>query len=156
MVLKLELNMKIAIKAESRKGQGTGASRRLRRADKVPGIIYGGGKDATVIELDHNNLYHKLKLEAFHASILDMELEGKTESVLLRDVQMHAWKQIVLHVDFQRVAADKKIHMKVPLHFINADIAPGVKVSSGIVSHIINEILISCLPKDLPEFIEVD
>ena len=148
--------MKIAIKAETRKGQGTGASRRLRRAEKVPGIIYGGGKDATVIELDHNNLYHKLKLEAFHASILDMELEGKTESVLLRDVQMHAWKQIVLHVDFQRVAADKKIHMKVPLHFINADIAPGVKVSSGIVSHIINELLISCLPKDLPEFIEVD
>ena len=85
-----------------------------------------------------------------------MELEGKTEPVLLRDVQMHAWKQIVLHVDFQRVAADKKIHMKVPLHFINADIAPGVKVSSGIVSHIINELLISCLPKDLPEFIEVD
>ena len=148
--------MKIAIKAESRKGQGTGASRRLRRADKVPGIIYGGGKDATVIELDHNNLYHKLKLEAFHASILDMELEGKTEPVLLRDVQMHAWKQIVLHVDFQRVAADKKIHMKVPLHFINADIAPGVKVSSGIVSHIINELNILCLPKDLPEFIEVD
>ena len=148
--------MKIAIKAETRKGQGTGASRRLRRADKVPGIVYGGGKDATVIELDHNNLYHKLKLEAFHASILDMELEGKTEPVLLRDVQMHAWKQIVLHVDFQRVAADKKIHMKVPLHFINADIAPGVKISSGIVSHIINELQISCLPKDLPEFIEVD
>ena len=148
--------MKIAIKAELRKGQGTGASRRLRHAEKVPGIVYGGGKDASVIELDHNNLYHKLKLEAFHASILDMELEGKTEPVLLRDVQMHAWKQIVLHVDFQRVAADKKIHMKVPLHFINADIAPGVKVSSGIVSHIINELNILCLPKDLPEFIEVD
>ena len=148
--------MKIAIKAETRKGQGTGASRRLRRAEKVPGIVYGGGKDATVIELDHNNLYHKLKLEAFHASILDMELDGKAEPVLLRDVQMHAWKQIVLHVDFQRVAADKKIHMKVPLHFINADIAPGVKVSSGIVSHIINELHIACLPKDLPEFIEVD
>ena len=131
--------MKIAIKAETRKGQGTGASRRLRRADKVPGIVYGGGKDATVIELDHNNLYHKLKLEAFHASILDMELEGKTEPVLLRDVQMHAWKQIVLHVDFQRVAADKKIHMKVPLHFINADIAPGVKTGGGIVTHVMNE-----------------
>ena len=119
-------------------------------------FVYGGGKDATVIELDHNNLYHKLKLEAFHASILDMELEGKIEPVLLRDVQMHAWKQIVLHVDFQRVAADKKITMKVPLHFINADIAPGVKISSGIVSHIINELNISCLPKDLPEFVEVD
>ena len=148
--------MKIAIKAETRKGQGTGASRRLRRADKVPGIVYGGGIDASVIELDHNNLYHKLKLEAFHASILDMELDGKTQPVLLRDVQMHAWKQIVLHVDFQRVAADKKLHMKVPLHFINADIAPGVKVSSGIVSHIINELHITCLPKDLPEFITVD
>jgi large subunit ribosomal protein L25 len=148
--------MNIAIKAETRKGQGTGASRRLRHAEKVPGILYGGGKDATVIELDHNNLYHKLKLEAFHASILDMELEGKIEPVLLRDVQMHAWKQIVLHVDFQRVAADKKITMKVPLHFINADIAPGVKISSGIVSHVINELNISCLPKDLPKFVEVD
>ena len=87
--------MKIAIKAETRKGQGTGASRRLRHADKVPAILYGGGKDASVIELEHNNLYHKLKLEAFHASILDMELDGVTEPVLLRDVQMHAWKQIV-------------------------------------------------------------
>jgi large subunit ribosomal protein L25 len=148
--------MKIAIKAEMRKGQGTGASRRLRRADKVPGIVYGGGKDATVVELDHNDLYHKLKLEAFHASILDMSIDGKSEQVLLRDVQMHAWKQNVLHVDFQRVSADKKLHMKVPLHFINAEIAPGVKLSSGIVSHIINELDISCLPKDLPEFIEVD
>ncbi len=148
--------MKIAIKAETRKVQGTGASRRLRRAEKVPAIVYGGGKDATVVELDHNEIYHKLKLEAFHASILDMELDGKNEQVLLRDVQMHAWKQNVLHVDFQRVAADKKIHMKVPLHFINADIAPGVKLSGGIVSHIINELNITCLPKDLPEFIEVD
>lgn len=148
--------MKITIKAEVRKGQGTGASRRLRRADKVPGIVYGGGKDATVIELDHNDIYHKLKLEAFHASILDMSLDGKSEQVLLRDVQMHAWKQNVLHVDFQRIAADKKIHMKVPLHFINADIAPGVKISGGMVSHIINELDVACLPKDLPEFVEVD
>jgi large subunit ribosomal protein L25 len=145
--------MKIAIKAEV---QGTGASRRLRRAEKVPGIIYGGGKDASVIELDHNDIFHKLRNEAFHASILDMSLDGKPEQVLLRDVQMHAWKQIVMHVDFQRVAADKKIHMKVPLHFINADVSPGVKLSSGIVSHVVNELNISCLPKDLPEFIEVD
>ena len=156
VVYDLEYNMKIAIKAETRKVQGTGASRRLRRADKVPGIVYGGGKDATVIELDHNNLYHKLKLEAFHASVLEMELDGNTEQVLLRDVQMHAWKQNVLHVDFQRIAADKKIQMKVPLHFVNADTSPGVKLSGGIVSHIINELHISCLPKDLPEFIEVD
>lgn len=148
--------MKIALKASTRSVQGTGASRRLRRADKVPGIIYGGGKDATVIELDHNDIYHKLRLEAFHASILDMELDGKQEQVLLRDVQMHAWKQNVLHVDFQRVDPNKKIHMKVPLHFVNADVAPGVKLSGGIVSHIVNELDISCLPKDLPEFIEVD
>ncbi len=156
MVYDLEFNMKIAFKAETRKVQGTGASRRLRRAEKVPGIVYGGGKDASVIELDHNEIYHKLKLEAFHASILDMDLDGKSEQVLLRDVQMHAWKQIVQHVDFQRIAADKKIHMKVPLHFVNADIAPGVKLSGGIVSHILNELDIACLPKDLPEFIEVD
>ena len=148
--------MKIALKATTRSVQGTGASRRLRRADKVPGIIYGGGKDATVIELDHNEIYHKLRLEAFHASILDMDLDGKAEQVLLRDVQMHAWKQNVLHVDFQRIDSAKKIHMKVPLHFINADIAPGVKLSGGMVSHIINELDIACLPKDLPEFIEVD
>ncbi len=148
--------MKIALKATSRSVQGTGASRRLRRADKVPGIVYGGGKDASVIELDHNEIFHKLRLEAFHASILDLELDGKSEKVLLRDVQMHAWKQNVLHIDFQRVDAGKPIHMKVPLHFVNADIAPGVKLSGGIVSHILNEINISCLPKDLPEFIEVD
>jgi large subunit ribosomal protein L25 len=148
--------MKIALKATTRSVQGTGASRRLRRADKVPGIVYGGGKDATVIELDHNDIYHKLRLEAFHASILDLDLDGKAEQVLLRDVQMHAWKQNVLHIDFQRIDANKKIHMKVPLHFINADVAPGVKQSGGIVSHILNELDISCLPKDLPEFIEVD
>jgi large subunit ribosomal protein L25 len=148
--------MKIVIKAETRKVQGTGASRRLRRAEKVPGIVYGGGKDATVIELDHNEIYHKLRNEAFHASILDMDLDGKNEQVLLRDVQMHAWKQIVMHVDFQRIAADRKIHMKVPLHFVNADVSPGVKTSGGIVSHVLNELDISCLPKDLPEFIEVD
>jgi large subunit ribosomal protein L25 len=148
--------MKIALKASSRSVQGTGASRRLRRADKVPGIVYGGGKDATVIELDHNDIYHKLRLEAFHASILDLDLDGKQEQVLLRDVQMHAWKQNVLHVDFQRIDPSKKIHMKVPLHFVNADVAPGVKLSGGIVSHILNEIDVSCLPKDLPEFVEVD
>jgi large subunit ribosomal protein L25 len=148
--------MKIAIKAEKRGDQGTGASRRLRRADKVPGIVYGGGQDATNIELDHNDLFHKLRQEAFHASILDMEIEGKSQQVLLRDFQMHPFKQNVLHVDFQRVAADKKIHMKVPLHFINADIAPGVKTSGGLVSHVQNDLDISCLPKDLPEFIEVD
>lgn len=149
--------MKIAIKAAKREVQGTGASRRLRRlADKVPGIVYGAGQEPTNIELDHNDLYHKLRLEAFHASILDMELEGKSQQVLLRDFQMHPWKQNILHIDFQRVDPKKKIHMKVPLHFINAEVSPGVKTSGGLVSHVLNEIEINCLPKDLPEFIEVD
>jgi large subunit ribosomal protein L25 len=148
--------MKIEIKAEPRKLQGTGASRRLRREEKVPGILYGGGKDATPIELDHKDLFFKLKQEAFHASILDMEVAGEKSQVLLRDYQMHPFRQRVLHADFQRVAADRKIHMRVPLHFVNAEIAPGVKVAGGLVQHVMNDIEISCLPKDLPEFIEVD
>ena len=148
--------MKIAIKAEPRSVQGTGASRRLRRESKVPGVVYGAGKDATSIEVDHKELWFKLKMEAFHASILDLELGGETSPVLLRDYQMHPFRPIILHVDFQRVAADKKIHMKVPLHFVNAEISPGVKVAGGLVQHVMNELDIACLPKDLPEFIEVD
>jgi large subunit ribosomal protein L25 len=148
--------MKIAIKAEPRSVQGTGASRRLRRESKVPGILYGAGKDAQPIEVDHKDLWFKLKMEAFHASILDMEVGSETSQVLLRDYQMHPFRPLILHVDFQRVAADKKIHMRVPLHFVNAEISPGVKVAGGLVSHVINELEITCLPKDLPEFIEVD
>jgi len=148
--------MKIAIKAEPRSVQGTGASRRLRRESKVPGIVYGAGKDATPIEVDHKELWFKLKMEAFHASILDMELGGEKAQVLLRDYQMHPFRPIILHVDFQRVAADRKIHMRVPLHFVNAEISPGVKVTGGLVQHVLNELDIACLPKDLPEFIEVD
>ena len=148
--------MQIEISASKRTLQGKGASRRLRGSGKVPGIIYGGNSQAQAIELDHNNLYHKLKLEAFHASILSLDLDGKKEQVLLRDLQMHPFKLQVQHIDFQRVDLNKKVHMKVPLHFINADIAPGVKVSGGIVSHILSELDVSCLPKDLPEFISVD
>jgi large subunit ribosomal protein L25 len=148
--------MEISIKAQPRTLQGTGASRRLRRASRVPGILYGGSKAATAIELDHNEIFHKLKQEAFHASVLSMELADTKEQVLLRDVQMHPFRPIVLHVDFQRVAADQKIHMKVPLHFINVETSPAVKLSGGLVSHILNEVEISCLPADLPEYIEVD
>lgn len=148
--------MKIEISADKRTLQGKGASRRLRGSGKVPAIIYGGDQAAQSIEMDHNDLYHKLKLEAFHASVLSLEVAGKKESVLLRDIQMHPYKQQVLHVDFQRVDKNKKIHMKVPLHFINAEVAPGVKTSGGIVSHILTEVDISCLPDDLPEFISVD
>jgi len=146
----------IEVSATSRALQGTGASRRLRVTGKVPGIIYGAEQPAQNVEFDHNGLFHQLKQEAFHASILSMTVDGKKERVLLRDVQMHPWKQLILHVDFQRVSANKKIHMKVPLHFINADIAPGVKTGGGIVSHVMNEMDITCLPDDLPEFIEVD
>lgn len=148
--------MKIEISADKRTLQGKGASRRLRGSGKVPAIIYGGDQAAQSIEMDHNDLYHKLRLEAFHASVLSLDVAGKKEPVLLRDIQMHPYKQQVLHVDFQRVDKNKKIHMKVPLHFINAEVAPGVKTSGGIVSHILTEVDISCLPDDLPEFISVD
>lgn len=148
--------MKIEVSAEKRTLQGKGASRRLRGSGKVPGIIYGGDGEPQSIEMDHNDMFHKLKMEAFHASILSLNLGGNKEQVLLRDVQMHPYKPLVLHVDFQRVDPKKKIHMKVPLHFINAEVAPGVKTSGGIVSHILTEVDISCLPKDLPEFVTVD
>lgn len=148
--------MQIEISASKRTLQGKGASRRLRGSGKVPGVIYGGDTSAQSIELDHNNLYHQIKLEAFHASILYLSIEGQKEKVLLRDIQMHPFKQQVLHVDFQRVDPKKKIHMKVPVHFLNEDIAPGVKLSGGIVSHVLTEVDVSCLPKDLPEFISVD
>ena len=148
--------MKIEFTAFPRTLQGTGASRRMRGAGKVPGILYGADKVAQPIELDHHALYRHLKMEAFHASILDMKIEGASQPVLLRDVQMHPFKQLVLHVDFQRVDKMKKIHMKVPLHFINADICPGVKQGGGVVNHIRNEIDVQCLPDDLPEFIEIN
>lgn len=136
--------------------QGTGASRRLRNAGQTPGIVYGGNAAPLNIAVDHNALYHALKKETFHASILDLEIDGKVEQVLLRDFQVHAYKQLVLHVDFQRVDASQKLHTKVPLHFVNAEISPAVKLSSGIISHVLSELDVSCLPKNLPEFIEVD
>ena len=148
--------MAIEVVAQSRKAQGTGASRRLRIAGKVPGIIYGGKKVAQPIELDHNAIYHQLRNEKFHASILTLALDGSPEQVLLRTVNMHPFRPQVQHVDFQRVSADEKIHMKVPLHFVNAELSPAVKTQGGMISHVITELDIRCLPKDLPEFIEVD
>ena len=148
--------MEITIKASKREGQGTGASRRLRRAGSVPGVVYGADKDAVSIQLDHKDLFLQFRHEAFHASILSLDLEGKKEQVLLRDYQMHPVRNQIQHIDFQRVSATEKIHVKVPLHFINADAGPGVKLGGGIVTHILTEADISCLAKDLPEFIEVD
>ncbi|AOR69516.1 50S ribosomal protein L25/general stress protein Ctc [Burkholderia stabilis] len=142
--------------AFERQQQGTGASRRLRNAGKTTGIVYGGEAAPQKIELDHNALWHALKKEAFHSSILDLEVAGQSQQVLLRDVQYHPFKQLVLHVDFQRVDASKKLHTKVPLHFLNAEASPAVKLSSAIVSHVATEIEIECLPAALPEFLEVD
>jgi large subunit ribosomal protein L25 len=148
--------MAIEINARKREAQGTGASRRLRRMGKVPGIVYGGSKDAENIELDHKDLLQNLRNEKFHASILTLKLAEASQQVLLRAVNMHPFKMQVQHVDFQRISKDKKIHMKVPLHFVNAENSPGVKEQGGVVNHVLNELDIVCLPDDLPEFIQVD
>ncbi|MGB4913278.1 MAG: 50S ribosomal protein L25/general stress protein Ctc [Candidatus Dechloromonas phosphoritropha] len=148
--------MKFEINAQARTLQGSGASRRLRRAGKVPGIVYGGEAAPQAIELDHNDLLLDLKKEAFRASILVVAVDGKKQQVLLRDIQMHAFKPQILHVDFQRVSATEEVHIMVPLHFINEDEAPGVKLSGGLVNRVLSEVEILCLPKDLPAFIEVD
>jgi large subunit ribosomal protein L25 len=148
--------MAIEINARKREAQGTGASRRLRHMGMVPGILYGGNKEPVKLELDHQALILNLRNERFHASILTLDLAGAKEQVLLRAVNMHPFKLQVQHVDFQRVSKDKKIHMKVPLHFVNAEKSPGVKEQGGVVSHILNELDIVCFPDDLPEFIEID
>jgi large subunit ribosomal protein L25 len=148
--------MKIEISAAKREAQGTGASRRLRRGGRVPGIVYGGGETAEMIELDHNELYQHLRKEAFHASILTLKMSGQDQQVLLRAVNMHPYKRQVQHIDFQRVRADQEIHIKVPLHFIGQEVSPAVKVSAAVISHVMTELDVACLPADLPEFIEVD
>jgi large subunit ribosomal protein L25 len=142
--------------AFQRAKQGTGASRRLRTTGKTPGIVYGGDGQPQLIELDHNALWHALKKEAFHSTILDMELEGKEAKVLLRDVQVHPYKQMIVHIDFQRVDAKTKLHMKVPLHYVKSEESQAVKFDNCVVNHVMSELDISCLPADLPEFIEVD
>ena len=148
--------MQIEINATKRELQGTSASRRLRRASRVPGILYGGTAQPQSIEFDHNELFQHLRKEAFYSSVLTMSVDGAKEMCLLRDVQRHAYKPLILHVDFQRIDAAHAIHQKVPLHFVNADIAPGVKLSGGMVQHVMTEVDVKCLPKDLPPFIEVD
>jgi large subunit ribosomal protein L25 len=142
--------------AYERSVQGTGASRRLRNSGKTPGIIYGGTELPQAVELDHNALFHALKKEAFHSSVLEIEVAGKVQKALLRDYQMHPFKPLVLHIDFQRVDANQKVHMKIPLHFKGDEICPAVKIGGGVVNHISNELEIICLPSDLPEFIEID
>ena len=148
--------MKIEVTAFPRAQQGSSASRRLRVTGRVPGIVYGADKKAQTVELDHKELLRNLGLETFHASILDMSLDGEKFQALLRDYQMHPWKKQVVHVDFQRVDPNRKIHMRVPLHFKNAEIAPGVKTGGGVMQQAMTSIDIQCLPADLPAYIEVD
>lgn len=148
--------MQFEVIANVRNLQGSSASRRLRRAGTVPGIVYGGDGAPTVIETNHNDLLLKMKKEAFHSSIITLNIDGKKEQVLLRDYQTHAYKPLILHVDFQRVDATHELHIKVPLHFINEEAGPGVKLNGGLVNHVATEVEVHCLAKDLPEFIEVD
>jgi len=149
----MELFMKFT--AYERSLQGTGASRRLRLSGKVPGIVYGAG-EPQMIELDHNALYFALKKEAFHSSVLEMDVAGKTSQVLLRDFQMHPWKQIVQHIDFQRVDATTRLRKKVPLHFSNEENSPAVKTDKCLINHVATIVEVECLATALPEFISVD
>jgi len=149
------MSVDFILNAEARNDMGKGASRRLRRAGKVPAIMYGAGKEPTSISLEHNELAHQLENEAFFSHILTVKLDGKEESAILKDLQRHPGRPIILHVDLQRVSAKEKIRVHVPLHFINESTAPGVK-EGGLVTHSVTEVEVACLPKDLPEFIEVD
>jgi large subunit ribosomal protein L25 len=148
--------MSISINAVKRDVKGTGASRRARRAGNVPGVVYGGGQPAVNLTMNLKELFLQFRHEAFHASILSLILDGKKEDVLLRDYQMHPVRNTIQHIDFQRVSANEKVHVRIPFHYLHEDTAPGVKVGGGIVAHIMTEAEVSCLPKDLPEFIEVD
>ena len=144
------------LSTQSRDSFGTGASRRQRRENLVPAVVYGAGKDNESVMLDHDQVMHSLEKEAFHSAIIDLKTDKGSQQVILREVQMHPHRQLVMHVDFLRVRASEKLHMKVPLHFEGSDVAPGVKTDGGILSHPITELDITCLPRDLPEFIAVD
>ena len=147
---------KFEINADKREGKGTGASRRLRHAGKIPGIIYGGSKDPEMVAFDHSTVYHLLEQEAFHTSVLDVKCDGSNDQAILRDVHMHPHKPLIMHMDLQRISATEKIHMEVPIHFIGEDVAPGVKLQSGIVAHLLTEVDVTCLPADLPEYLTAD
>ncbi|MFQ5468786.1 MAG: 50S ribosomal protein L25/general stress protein Ctc [Gammaproteobacteria bacterium] len=144
------------INAEIRQDLGKGASRRLRRDKKIPAVLYGGGKDAVALTMDHDAIVHSLDNEAFYSHILTINIDGVSEKAVLKDLQRHTHKPSVLHLDLQRVSDKEKLRMHVPLHFIGEDEAPGVKQGGGIISHLLNDVEIACLPKDLPEYLEVD
>jgi large subunit ribosomal protein L25 len=142
--------------AETREDSGKGASRRLRRAGKVPAIVYGGGRDPRAVTFERQVLMHKMESESFFSSVLNVSIGGKTRQCILKDVQMHPAKRLALHLDLQRIVADELIRMSVPLHFLNEEIAPGVKTGGGSVSHLLSEVEVSCFPGNLPEYIEID
>ena len=144
------------LNAQSRDVFGTGASRRQRRDSHIPAVVYGAGKDNETVTLNHDQVMHSLEKEAFHSAIIDLQTDAGSQQVILREVQMHPHRPLVLHMDFQRIKATEKLHMKIPLHFDGADVAPGVKVDGGILAHAMTELDITCLPKDLPEYIAVD
>ncbi len=150
------MSAKFELTAEPRAAKGTGASRRLRRSGKIPAILYGAGKEPMMVALDQNIMLRHLANEKFHTSILTVKVGGESDQAILRDWHMHPYKPVVMHIDLQRISATEKIHMKVPLHFTGQDVAPGVKLDGGIVTHLMTEVDITCLPKDLPEFLTVD
>jgi large subunit ribosomal protein L25 len=148
--------MSIELNAELRTDMGKGASRRLRRANKLPAIVFGSGKEPENLTLEQKDVQYELQHESFYTQVLELNVGGKKQEVLLRDLQHHPYRQDILHMDFQRVDAKKEVHVNVPLHFMNEDIAPGVKTEGGAISHVVTEVEVVCLPKDIPEFIEVD
>ena len=150
------MSAKFELTAEPRAEQGKGASRRLRHAGRVPAILYGAGKPPQMVTLDHNSMLRNLENERFHTAIMDIKVGNDTDQAILRDWQMHPFKPQVLHIDLQRISATEKLHMRIPLHFTGADVAPGVKQDGGIVAHLMTDVDITCLPKDLPEFLTVD
>lgn len=152
----LKMTNKYTLTAVNRVDVGKGASRRLRHADSIPAIVYGTNKAPQAITLIHNQVSNALKNEAFYSSILTLDIDNKAEKVVVKDMQRHPYKPRILHMDFQRVSETEKLTMNIPLHFVGGDVAPGVKVDGGLISHLASEVAIRCLPKDLPEFLEVD
>lgn len=150
------MSTKFTLTAETRAGMGTGASRRLRRDGKIPAVLYGAGKPAVTLQLEHDPVYHFVKNEAFFTSILTVKIGQESDQAILRDLQMHPYKPRIQHMDLQRVSATEKLHIAVPLHFLGGDVAPGVKQEGGLVSHLLTEVDVSCLPHQLPEYLEVD
>ncbi|MEW6766014.1 MAG: 50S ribosomal protein L25/general stress protein Ctc [Pseudomonadota bacterium] len=149
------MSVSFTVKATRRDDLGKGASRRLRREGNVPAVLYGGDAEPVSLTIAHKDLWHSLENEAFYSHILDIEIDGKVEKAILRDLQRHPFKALVMHADFQRVSASDMLHVKVPLHFVNEATSVGVK-KGGAVSHLATEVEITCLPGNLPEFVEVD